>query len=171
MMREGSDRVPAFSRRGENLQSLAHAAPHLEGHSQSCQIENTPDIQIEHLLTAPVWRGFKRATPGRTCIAHQDIQLSTCLLANLLRKLCNLLGVCDIGSDTDSFARDGKFVELLDGLVDTLRSFVFARTDEDFRCAREEEGGCGMKTKTSRSCEDILLAANCQGQEQEAYLQ
>lgn len=74
MMREGETRVPARSNRGANLIVLVdvHVAV-LISHAQSAKIEDAADIQVQNLLTRPIWRGIERATPSGSRIAHKDI--------------------------------------------------------------------------------------------------
>lgn len=65
---------------------------------QSDEIEDTTDIQIEHLCAGPVWRRIKWSAPSCTCIGHEDVQFLLGFL-HFLYKLLNAFFVGNIGGD------------------------------------------------------------------------
>lgn len=117
-----------------------------KGCEQARKIENSPDIQIQHLLAGPIRCRFEWSSPRCSCIAYQDIQFSIRLFPNLFYKALDILGVGGICGNSDGLALDVEFVELLDSLIDALISFGLARRDKDFGGTGEEECGCGVES-------------------------
>ena len=165
IMREGSCREPDFERRGVNL-TLISSHLQIRSHRedlQSRQIEHPPHIQIQHLLTTPVWRRLKRASPSSSRIAHQDVQLSLAVL-HLLNQFLDILCFCYVCSYADGFAFDvGELVKARDGLVNALCAAVLARRDYDGAGACKEERGCGVEAEATRSCDRYRSALELEG--------
>ena len=115
---------------------------------QSRKVEDTADIEVQHLLRRPVWRRLEWSSPCRAGIADQNVELVVSLL-DLLDQSLNVFGVCDVGSNSDGFARNTELVELVYGLVDTLEAFVLSRRNKDLFCTSEEECSGSVKTETS----------------------
>lgn len=114
---------PKSDSRGVSKSSLFH------------QVEDTTDVQVQHLLTRPVWCRLQRSSPRRARIGNEDIEFILCLL-DLRQQLLDAFVLADVGWNRDRAALDpGEFVEFLDGLVEALRSFCLACGYDDFSCA------------------------------------
>lgn len=94
------------------------------GHdSQSDQVKDSADVQVQRLLTLPILKGLKGASPTAGGVGHEDVHtLATHLLFDVADKLFNLVGMPDIGGHGQCSARDvGDGIELRRGLVEIRR--------------------------------------------------
>ena len=85
--------------------------------SQSDQIKNTPNIQIQRLLALPVLEGFKRPTPTTRSIRDENIDTFAFDFGlDLTHELLDLIRVPDVGGHGYRAAADiGDRIELCGG--------------------------------------------------------
>lgn len=72
---------------------------------QSHQVENTPDVEVECLLTLPVLKVFERSAPATSRIGDEDVNAFLPVLdhfgLDILDELLNLIGMTYIRRDGD----------------------------------------------------------------------
>jgi hypothetical protein len=86
---------------------------------QPNQVENSPHIEIENLLGAPIGRRFKRATPCSSGIGNKNIEFRFCFL-DFIQESFDILGVSAVGRNTNSRSADRELVQLFNCLINAL---------------------------------------------------
>ena len=121
-------------------------------YSQPHQVKHAPDVQIQDLLTAPVWRRLEGSSPRGAGVRYQDVEPPTSKFSGLCDELLDLRYDSVAAGHPDRAAFDVREgIEFLDRLVNAFWAFGFAGIDDDERAAGKEECGGGVEADAARA--------------------
>jgi len=120
---------------------------------QSSQIEDTPNIDIQHFDIRRVGRGFKGTAPRGACVGDENVEFVGAFL-DLSNQSLDLACLRDVCRNADcvtvpALGISSYAVEVCDSLVEALDSFGFAGCQEHLGGSGAQESFCGVEPDAS----------------------